>query len=112
MKAKIQRILRWPAILVVGYLCFLVVYGLVHSIILAGICGGFHWDYDSVATRCNGVALWPWRLVASWQWPGHLLGIIGGVYILGMLAFVAVVLPVRMFLWLFGLVLRVLRVNV
>jgi hypothetical protein len=57
------------------------------------------------------VALWPWRLVVSWQWHGCLLGFIGCVCILVTLAFVEVVLPVRMFLWLFGLVLRVLRVK-
>ena len=92
----------------VGYLCFLVVYGLAHSIILAGICAAAQWDYDSVATRCNAVVLWPWRLVGSWRWLWSILGLIGGVYLLGMLAFLAVVLPIRMFLWLFGLVLRML----
>jgi hypothetical protein len=57
------------------------------------------------------VALWPWRLVGSWQWLWSILELIGCLAILGQLFWLFAVLPVKLFLWLFGLVLRVLRVK-
>jgi hypothetical protein len=64
---------------------------------------------SDAAARTNGT--YAGRLVGSWQWLWSILQVIGCLAILGQLFWLFAVLPVKLFLRLFGFMVRLLRVN-